>query len=150
MNNKGFTLIELLGTIIILALVMSIAGFSVSSIISSSKEKNYNILVSNIREAAETYYQECKYDNHSGVKCNSITNGYQVSLGNLVTYGYITGNGKMGDNDELKLVNPQNNKNIAGCIINITYDTSKEKIIITYTGTNSNCPTTEEYEEYSK
>ena len=48
MNNKGFTLVELIATIVVLALVMGLASYSIVGIIKRSKEKNYELLVTNI------------------------------------------------------------------------------------------------------
>ena len=41
MNKKGFTLVELLATLIVLALVMSLGTYSISSIIENSKENTH-------------------------------------------------------------------------------------------------------------
>ena len=123
-NNKGFTLIELLATIIILALVMSIASYSIIGIMNNSKKKNYEYLIQNIKSGAETYYQECKYSRETttdtGITCNEQVNSnrlvfYQVSLGDLVRYGYLKGNSKYDNNDDnnknkYTLVNPNDNK----------------------------------------
>ncbi len=149
-NNKGFTLVELLGTIIILALVVSIAGFSITGILNSSKEKNYNLLIGNIKDAAELYYQECRFANNNktvnGVKCNIVTINnekyYQVSLGSLITYGYLSGNGKTSDKENVKLVNPKKTSDeISGCEINIKFDTNSKKVVVTpKDGSDEICP----------
>lgn len=129
MNRKGFTLIELLGTIVILALVMAIAGFSVTNIIKSSKKENYELLIKNIKDSAELYYQECKFGNPIGVSCTSSSGGYTISLGDLVKYGYLSGNSKMKDENGLsnkaKLINPDDTNDISSCTINIKYNSGK-------------------------
>ena len=43
MNNGGFTLVELLATIVLLALVIGIASYSINAIIKNSQEKNYQL-----------------------------------------------------------------------------------------------------------
>ena len=55
MNNKGFTLVELIATILILALVMSIASYSIINVIRNAKQKNYDLLIDHIKEGAELY-----------------------------------------------------------------------------------------------
>ena len=68
MNKKGFTLVELLATIILLAIVLSLSSIAIIGIINSSKEKNYEQLISNIKDGAEVYYQECKYSKEAILK----------------------------------------------------------------------------------
>lgn len=68
-NNKGFTLIELIATIVILALVMTIGSFSITAIIKNSKEKEYSLLLKEINNAVEIYYQECRYADSDNAKC---------------------------------------------------------------------------------
>ena len=68
MNKKGFTLIELLATIIILALVMSIGAYSITAIIKNSKQKNYELLIGNIKDAAEELYDKVRmYTDMNGI-----------------------------------------------------------------------------------
>ena len=127
-NNAGFTLVELLVTIILLALVAGIGAYSITSIMERSKEENYNILIKNIQSAAETYYQECKY---SWDEVVSMLNNdedaaydlcdYDVSLGELVEFGYLKGNSKKNDNT-YAIVNPLDNSDISRCEINVTFD----------------------------
>lgn len=55
MNKKGFTLAELLGVIVVLAIIISISGISVVSIINKSRAKVSKEMEDNLKEAAITY-----------------------------------------------------------------------------------------------
>ena len=154
MNNRGFTLVELLATIIILAIVIGIGSLSVTAIINNSKQKNFDILVGNIKEGAEVYYQECKYAINSGISCEETTTGgtvyYTISLGDLVKYGYIKGNSTGADN-KYTITNPnKNDDNIACCTIKISYNNKINIVQTTPTGpclTSSSCPTNADYQK---
>lgn len=135
MNNKGFTLVELIATILILALVMSIASYSIINVIRNAKQKNYDLLIDHIKEGAELYYQECRYANNSGISCNQIDGGYEITLGELVTYGYLKGN--KGDN-RTKLINPLNDDDISACEITVVY--SEGYLIISNNSSLESCP----------
>lgn len=142
MNSKGFTLVELIATIVVLAIVMSIGAYSIVNVIKNSRNENYKTLINNVKSGAETYYQECKYSNNSGITCN---NNLEVTLGELVTYGYLTGNGS--DNSKYTLVNPLDEKDISNCKIRVTYDegTGVIKVVNISDLSNSNfasCPKT--------
>ena len=144
MNRKGFTLVELLATILILALLLGIGTYSIISIINSSKQKNYELLINNTKSAAETYYQECKFSNNSGIPCtdNNKDGKYETSLGDLVTYGYLKGNDtlKNGNNKgKYTIVNPNDKVDISNCSINISYDNGKVKV--TAITSSGSCPT---------
>ena len=138
MNRKGFTLVELLATIIVLALVMGIASYSIIKIMKNSKEKNYELLITNIKDAAEAYYQECKYARNDAITCNLS----DVTLGTLVEYGFLKGNGK-DSNDKYTLVNPRNDKNISNCHISISFSDGNIEI---NAESGDDCPTNEDYE----
>lgn len=132
LNKKGFTLVELIATIVVLALVVSISAYAITNIINSAKEKNYELLIKNIKDASETYYQECKYSNNSGIICNynETLQEYTVTLQDLVNYGYLKGNGtedkKMENvNPKMKIVNPKNNENIGECSIAVKNENGK-------------------------
>ena len=147
MNKKGFTLVELLATIILLAIVLSLSSIAIIGIINSSKEKNYEQLISNIKDGAEVYYQECKYSNNSHISCNLNNSSYNISLGDLVRYGYVKGNSKDGD-DKFSLVNSYDELDISNCIISVEYKNGK--VVVTDKSSNSvsnkaSCPTTSEY-----
>lgn len=139
-NNAGFTLVELLVTIILLALVAGIGAYSITAIMERSKEENYNILIKNIQSAAETYYQECKYSNNDSISCTSYDSGYKISLGNLVTYGYLKGNTKKNDNT-YTIENPLNNQSIADCEIIVKYENGKVTVT---NNSGNNCPNFED------
>lgn len=131
MNKKGFTLVELLATLIVLALVMSLGTYSISSIIENSKEKNYELLISNIKDAAESYYNECRY--MPTMECSEVNGGYQISLSELVVSGFLKGNSV--DDSNNKVVDPRDNNDMSNCIINISK--SSGRVNVTY---GSNCP----------
>lgn len=109
-NNKGFTLIELLAVITLLALVMGVGAYSIISILDKQKENDYKLLLSNIKDAAETYFEECKYS-------QTIDNCQldNVSLNELITFGYLKGN----SSDKETIINPKDKKNIGTCKIKI-------------------------------
>lgn len=133
LNKKGFTLVELIATIVVLALVVSISAYAITNIINSAKEKNYELLIKNIKDASETYYQECKYkySNNSGITCND-----NVTLQDLVNYGYLKGNGTK--DDKMEIVNPKNNEYIGDCCIAVKYENGK--LTIEDKTNNDSCP----------
>lgn len=139
LNNKGFTLVELIAVMLLLSLVMGIGGYSVTRVINSSREKDYDLLIGNIKNAAEDYYIECKYGkaSDSSLVCDETSGSYLITLGDLVDYGFLTGN-KKDENDKYTLVNPINDKNIYNCNIKINY--SNGDVLVIKNDTNGNCP----------
>jgi len=133
MNNKGFTLIELIVTIVILSVVMSIGAYSIISIVNSTREQNYNSLIKNIKTAVENYAIECRYAQNDSITCSN-----QLTLGDLVNGGYLSGNGK-GNDKKYTLVNPLDNKQIANCTIKYTYVSGK--ITVSAVNPSGSCPT---------
>ena len=139
LNKKGFTLVELIATIVVLALVVSISAYAITNIINSAKEKNYELLIKNIKDASETYYQECKYSNNTGITCNDT-----VTLQELVNYGYLKGNGTEDNkidnkiDNKMKIVNPKNNEYIGDCCIAVKYENGK--LTIEDKTNNDSCP----------
>ena len=151
LNKKGFTLIELLAAIVLFAIVAGFGTYSITNVIKASKEKNYNLLIKNIKDAAEVYYQECKYgDGESlGVKCTGTDNHLIIQLKSLVEQGYLTGNAKRKNDKKYTLINPNTNEDISNCAIAISYvsgndDNDKHKIIVESGGGNG-CPTNTDY-----
>lgn len=139
-DNKGFTLVELIATIVLLALVMGIGSYSITKVIENSKKKDYELLIENINNAAEDYYIECEYGGtaSSSLVCDNSSGYYSVSLGLLVKYGFLTGNAK-DSSDEYTLVNPNDDKNIAGCAIKINYNSGK--VLVEASNPTGSCPT---------
>lgn len=151
LNKKGFTLIELLAAIVLFAIVAGFGTYSITNVIKASKEKNYNLLIKNIKDAAEVYYQECKYgDGESlGVKCTGTDNRLIIQLKSLVEQGYLTGNAKRKNDKKYTLINPNTNEDISNCAIAISYvsgndDNDKHKIIVE-SGGEDGCPTNTDY-----
>lgn len=134
MDNKGFTLIELLATIIILTLVMGISTYSVVNIINKTKEENYKSLLMAIKDGSETYYQECKYANNSGISCDLVNGSYEISIGDLVKYGYVK-----GDNNN-NVIDPKNDNEISSCIITVTMNNGMV-LVNPASGSAAKCPT---------
>lgn len=144
LNKKGFTLVELIATIVLLALVMGIGSYAITNVIKSSKEKDYELLITNIKSGVEAYYQECKYSDGGYVDCPLIDGEgyYSIKLGALVEYGYLKGNSTISsgvNKDKFTLVNPSDNADISECLIKYKYDSGKMKIITSSTG--DSCPT---------
>ena len=136
LNKKGFTLVELIATILILALVVGIGSYTITHIIKSSKEKNYQLLISEIKNAVEEYHIECKY---SG---NDITCNNEITLGFLVNNGYLKGNLAM-EGGSLELVNPLDDKVITECKISYSY--SDLEYTITSKSSENSCPSTDDF-----
>ena len=58
MNKNGFTLVELLATVVILGVLITIASFSATVMINNAKKKAGSLAVTNLKEAAITYYKQ--------------------------------------------------------------------------------------------
>lgn len=159
-NNKGFTLVELIATIVILSIIMGIGTYSITKIIKDSKEKDYELLIKEIVDATEIYYQECRFSRNDKITCPGLDgDGYYsfldkdnnnmknddektLTLGTLVDYGYLKGNGtvKVDDNEKFVVVNPKTNENISICAIKYRYNTNTKKIEIYKADSNGDCP----------
>jgi len=149
-NDKGFTLVELIATLVILALVMGIGAVSITKVIENSKKKDYELLITEINNAVELYYQECKYSQNGVIDCPSIdySGYYNITLGDLVSKGFLKGNAtiktedeKDPNNNKLTLVNPNNNNNISDCRIKYRYDSGKIEVKTSGQNSTSSCPT---------
>lgn len=162
LNNKGFTLIEVLAVIAIIAILGLIAVPGVLNSINNSKKSSYNIMISNIKTASQSLYEEVNYMNgkvynydNSGTKTatplkitdSSIT----VNLQTLVSNGYLKGTTSEKEGEKiLILTNPVDGKNIGSCQIEIKKETNITTGKVNYkieskSTTNSSCPKTNEY-----
>ena len=135
MNRKGFTLVELLATITILGIIVTIGGVSISGIIKNTKKKEYEQLVSSIKNAAEVYYQEKTYsEGGSGY--------YRLTLGDLLNGGYVSGNSEK--DGKKTLINPKekDTPEITDCYIRVEQIQVGNKTIISVyrDDTQSKCP----------
>ena len=108
MKKNGFTLIELITVIVVIAIIAMISFQAVTSKINKSKERAYNVQVSNIKDAAKKYMLENEVDDpyHLNTMC--------ISLSDLQNKGYL-------ENGEIK--NPKTNKN---------YDLKKYEVTVKY------------------
>lgn len=146
MNKKGFTLVELLAALAILGIIVTIGGVAISKTINNTKQKDYETLIANIKNAAELYYQECSYGDTTNISC-----GNRIKLKQLVSYGYIasnTGSGSCINNSatvDCVLKNPKDNKTMDDCSIFIKYEESLKSIVITSSGGPTWCPTNNHY-----
>lgn len=162
LNNKGFTLIEVLAVIAIIAILGLIAVPGVLNSINNSKKSSYNIMISNIKTASQSLYEEVDYMNgevytydDSGTKTETplkITDSsITVNLQTLVSNGYLKGTTSEKEGEKkLILTNPVDGKNIGSCQIEIKKETNITTGKVNYkieskSTTNSSCPKTNEY-----
>ena len=88
MNKKGFTLIELLATIVVLALIFSIAIYVTTTAINKSKENTYKVTINEVEKNASSYLIE--NSNRLFYLSKDEDNEYQcTTVENLVDYGYL-------------------------------------------------------------
>lgn len=135
-GSQGFTLVELIATLVLLSIIMGIGTYSITTIINNSKEKDYELLVKEIVNATEVYYQECRFSNHN---CDSDS---KITLDFLISQGYLKGNSTIfddvNDKEVFTIVNPKDNKNISSCIIE--YEYTNGKIKVTAVNPTGSCP----------
>lgn len=133
LDEKGFTLVELLAVFVLLAIIMGLGSYSIIGIINNSKQKDYDLLINNIKSAVEEHYIECKYDkpNIDGFDCSN-----EIYLSRLVEYGYLKANSADNSN---KLVNPKDDKDISDCRISYSYIDGKISIVAK--NQTGSCPT---------
>ena len=128
MNRKGFTLVELLATLVILGLIVSIGSVAITKTIKNSREKNYNILIENIKSAVSVYYQECEFAPSDNIDCTN-----PVKISTLIDGGFISPN---YDNGSYKYVidprdDGKNETEISRlCNVRYYYDESLYNLVI--------------------
>lgn len=149
MNNKGFTLVELIATIAIIALIATVSVPAVNSVVNNSKQKNYEILISNIKTAAKAYYEECDFNKAA---ISSICTTRTITLKNLAAYGFLNAKNKSNcvGEDCITIKNPVNNREIGSCKIKVEkiLDGTNYKTTYKITAiTGSYCPTNSDYED---
>ena len=103
LNKKGFTLVELLAVIVILALIMAIAIYSISGILQSSRENTFKETALNVingvrmQLTASNQLKAGKYSFTSGL----LDNDNDLPFGGKIHYGTVTsgGNAVAGTNN---------------------------------------------------
>ena len=124
--KNGFTLVELLGVLIVLAIILTIALYSIGSILNSSEESLTEVQVSKAVEAAKVFYLKEGLDLENA-------QGYNNKV--CVTVEYLSTNGYL----DKEVISPETNQDLGGYIL-ITNTNNK----YTYeyeTGTPSSCVT---------
>ena len=110
---------------------MGIGTYSIIGILKDYKNKSYDLLIENIKNAVEEHYIECKHDGgSSSIGCNKEF----ISLGDLVQYGYLESN---SDNDIL--INPKTEESIKDCEVQGKYENGVFTLT-KKTGSSSVCP----------
>lgn len=165
-NNKGFTLVEVLAVIAIIAILGLIAVPGVLNSIQNSKKSSYNIMISDIKIAGETLFEEIEYNDtelyqysDNGTKLDTKVKTEKISvseenlsiteiktnLQTLVSNGILKGTQKEENEKKIPiLTNPSNDKNIGFCKISIqkktNLSTGKTEYIIKSSETHEDCP----------
>ncbi|MBQ6494606.1 MAG: type II secretion system protein [Bacilli bacterium] len=158
LNNKGFTLIEILAVIVIISILGGIAVMGVLSSINNSKDKAYEIMISNIVTASRQLYDEVdnsgiiggklykfsvtcdesSFDCSTSEEITIVDGKISVNLQTLVSNGFLDGiNNKNNstNNNKKILLDPKDKKDLGGCEIII----SKSGVVPN--GGGDNCPT---------
>ncbi len=176
-NNKGFTLVEVLAVIAIIAILGLIAVPGVLNSIQNSKKSSYNIMISDIKIAGETLFEEIEYNDtelyqysDNGTKLDTKVKTEKISadeenlsitqiktnLQTLVSNGILKGTQKEENGKKIPiLTNPIDDKDIGFCKVIIRkYADNTEEAKINYEiisdSTNSSCPKTYDYQKLTK
>lgn len=125
-KKNGFTLVELLVTI---ALVLSITGIAIASLVSLNKRKQneaWNQIKEEIETAAKDYFYANEY------LYEDLTEDYEatVSVGKLVSEDYLG-----------KITDPRTNKKISDCSV-VKYTNKNKKINISFDESSINSAAT--------
>lgn len=152
MNNKGFTLVELLATIVLLAVITTIAVPSIMGISNNVKKNMLETKKDLMKENAKLYGEDNltslaastktlrRKGTNTGYKCQVLT------IGSLVNDGYIT----LDEDDEEagKVINPVDNSDMSDIKI-IIYFKNKRVVAAYETEKEKNASGTEEEVSYS-
>lgn len=176
LNSKGFTLVEVLAVIVIITILGMIVIPSGLSIINSSNNTSYDILVKDITIAGIQLYEEIDYMKntlyHYNMKGNTNTiivigesldgndidtNSIEVNLQTLISNGLLNSNnnpGKSNNKNDKIIINPKTKEDIGECkilivkVIDENFNTSYQ--IINNSTDNLNCPLDSDYIKVNK
>ena len=125
-NKKGFTLIELLAVIAILTIVSTVAIITITKVLSKNKDKaleaKEEIILKQARQYGKDNEEELFYSSNKRFQnyvCNVIT------VGDLVTEGYLDEDDKDVDGGNKDVINPKTGQSMKSRKIMI-YIRSKE------------------------
>lgn len=147
MNNKGFTLIEILAVIVLIAIIGVITIPNVADIATASKDASYNMLIKNIKTAAENYYTECEYgdlsnsEKYGSYACKITNNKINITLGILANTGFLPTAETDSSGKKIVLDPRDSSKNLSSCNLTITkVKNAKGKVTYTLSSSNNTCP----------
>lgn len=136
MNNKGFTLVELLATIVLLAVITTIAVPSIMGISNNVKKNMLDTKKNLMKENAKLYGEDNLTDLASSSKNLKRNGDYTtpryscqvLTIGSLVSDGYIT----LDEDDEEagKVINPVDNSDMSNIKIIIYY--KNKRVVAAY------------------
>ena len=147
MNNKGFTLIELLAVIVLIAIIGVITIPNVTKIATGGKQASYDLLVKNIKVAAENYYTECEYgdlsnvEKYGGYACQIASNKVNITLGTLANTGFLSTTETNSNGKKIVLDPRKSSKDLSDCPLTIKkVKDANGKITYSLSSDNSSCP----------
>ena len=88
-NKKGFTLVELLAVIVIIAVIVGIATFTIGQVINKSKEKGKDISLDSIYKSAKLYLSEKNYSDYYWVINEGGNDTICIYIPELANLGYL-------------------------------------------------------------
>lgn len=84
-NNKGFTLVEMLVVIALIAVISTGIAIGMFGMLDDQRSNLTDIEIENIENAACTYAET----NDLREKCNSDSSLCEISVSNLILWGYL-------------------------------------------------------------
>lgn len=147
MNRKGFTLIELLAVIVLIAILGVMTIPNVTKIATGGKNSSYDLLVKNIKVAAENYYTECEYgdlsnvEKYGGYACQIDDNTINITLGTLANTGFLSTSERNAEGKKIVLDPRKSSEDISACPLAISKTVDDNgKVTYILSSSNATCP----------